>query len=326
MPTYIARSQAVKPKSIGIPVARNMPTPPTPATPQPGVPLTGQIFPLAEGLYHPCLVTENYTEGGGGGGGGGIETDGDYAALIIGDAPRSYWRLGEPESLNIGGTVVDAIGANNGTAAIDQYGIPGEGGGAFGGGLPGLVGGDTDTAFIFGGYGYIYVGIGQGLQLQRFSLEALIKLDNSPPLAGTPNFGAQPILSYDSTDSNAWGRGYHFYINAAGKLRVQIGDGLGVWFYCTGATVLAPATAYHVAATFDGYFLRVYLNGVLDAITDLGGLKVVSYTNATGLHLAMLPNGSLPPNKYKGILDEVAIYPAALDAAALLRHKVEALG
>ena len=70
----------------------------------------------------------------------------------------------------------------------------------------------------------------------------------------------------------------------------------------------------HVAFSYDGNYLKLYLNGVLDAVS-----KEVSGTiNPAGTNLA-IGNNLSKTRGFKGIIDEVRIYNRALNAAEIKR-------
>jgi hypothetical protein len=77
----------------------------------------------------------------------------------------------------------------------------------------------------------------------------------------------------------------------------------------------------HVAMTFDGTTVRLFLDGVLHASTQKTGTQT-GYDNVQnvtlGGQLSTSPGGSLP---FNGNLDEVAIFSRALEAAEILMAK-----
>ena len=97
----------------------------------------------------------------------------------------------------------------------------------------------------------------------------------------------------------------------------------GSYSYGTGVDTqtLSNNTWHHLAATFDGRYIKQYLDGVLGGTVDLGATYTIQYpttfstffgdecsaTNPTGTH------------NFDGIINEVIVYSKALDAADLLK-------
>jgi hypothetical protein len=80
------------------------------------------------------------------------------------------------------------------------------------------------------------------------------------------------------------------------------------------STALQPNTWYHVAVTYDGTNLRMYLNGVLQ------------HTAASSRSLAntaaalTVDNVASTGQPFNGRLDEVAVYTSALPQARIQAH------
>ena len=80
----------------------------------------------------------------------------------------------------------------------------------------------------------------------------------------------------------------------------------------TAAGALTPGGWHHVAATYDGATVRLYVDG---AQVTSGSLSTPLATN-TNVYLS----NSLGPAVYAQDVDEVAIYNYALGAARILAH------
>jgi hypothetical protein len=83
-----------------------------------------------------------------------------------------------------------------------------------------------------------------------------------------------------------------------------------------GATTLAANTWYHVAGTWDGTSLRVYVNGHLDT-TALPSTRSPKAGN-TPLKIGERGSGGTP---FNGWMDEVRLWQVARSAADLLANK-----
>ncbi len=136
--------------------------------------------------------------------------------------------------------------------------------------------------------------------------------------------------------SGAWadGRGYYLCTSASGNLTLVLGNASGAWKAVNGSTVLQTGKWYHVAGTYDGTYLRVYVNGQLDGSVNIGGITI-SYTPRSGcgpnpstLYLGIMHNSNNSSPSYapdlayalNGTMDEVKIYNRALSGSEILSH------
>ncbi|MCA1646158.1 MAG: hypothetical protein LC797_12095, partial [Chloroflexi bacterium] len=216
---------------------------------------------------------------------------------MLADAPLAYWRLGEVT----GTTVADERGAHAG-----QYS---------GGVTLGRAGGlrfDSNPAAGFDGItGNASISNATDLQLStNFTLEAWLYPTRFTQSGG----GGYPrILQKGRGDSGTAGAGYALMTNASnGHLRTDL-EGL----HPAGAesTSSIPLNQWtHAVVTYDGAFVRYYLNGKLDASVATSG-RIPA--NADPLLLA---NRSDQPRFWRGQLDEVAMYPSVLSPAQVQSH------
>ena len=109
------------------------------------------------------------------------------------------------------------------------------------------------------------------------------------------------------------GGGYMLRCGAGGKLNFNIGSGPG-WNELSSATnILTLNTWQHVAGTYDGAYMRIYLNGVI--VDSLA--KTISMANSTsdlGIGYAPIYAGS---RNYPGIIDEVRIWNVTRSSAEI---------
>lgn len=96
--------------------------------------------------------------------------------------------------------------------------------------------------------------------------------------------------------------------NGTGGFRAHVGVPTGFHFM-DGATVVQTATWYHVAMTYDGAALRLFVNGNLDAELAVTGNII---TTAEPLRIGGGAPGFDPPYFFNGLLDEVSIFDRAL--------------
>lgn len=213
-----------------------------------------------------------------------------YSDLILAHANlRGYWRMGDAAS-----PAVDAKNAHNGTAVNSPtFAVTGL-----------LPNGDIDTAVSFAKASSQYISVADHNDLDiadAGSMEAWIKM-TSLPAAGYNIF---------CKGSN----GYGLEINPSGALLIsKINVGINV----ASTTTMSTATVYHVVGTKNGATHKLYINGV-----DVTG----SVTNRTWADTAVAllfgafgTAGTGTANYFDGVLDEVALYNAALTAAEVLSH------
>jgi len=83
-----------------------------------------------------------------------------------------------------------------------------------------------------------------------------------------------------------------------------------------GATTLEPNEWYHVAVTYDGVQMSIYINGELDASQERGPQSTDSVTPV--LIGAQFTNNA-PSEFFNGVLDEVALFSVALTEEQVIR-------
>lgn len=104
-----------------------------------------------------------------------------------------------------------------------------------------------------------------------------------------------------------------------------VGDGFRRDIVYTSATV-PLGSPVHIAATFDGSALKVYLNGTLDAWIPQ---TVTSYTSPHPVNIGAIDNRSVSISKFwlNGVIDEIVLYERALEAEEILSiHKASEAG
>jgi large repetitive protein len=210
----------------------------------------------------------------------------DYPALMVGTAGlSSYWRLGETS----GTTATASSGAVNGTYT-----------GAHTLGVAGGIAGDANAAVRLSGG---YVDMGDNLDFTgtaSFSLEAWVR---PTTIDGT----SRRIVS------KALGglQGYELFVNSGGGLSFQ---------RIAGSTNTVTASAppldswSHVAATYDGTTMRLYVNG---SLSNSAASALSLLDNAAAFRVG---NSALGTDGWAGDLDDVAVYSGVLSAAQVQNH------
>lgn len=107
-------------------------------------------------------------------------------------------------------------------------------------------------------------------------------------------------------------------ISAAGTLQLARGDLAAVLVSST-ITITADGSWHHAVATKSGSTVKLYVDGV-----DVTGVVTnYTFTNTTSA-LAVGRRTGTAAGYFAGSIDEVAVYPAALTAAEVLAHYLEA--
>ncbi|MBD5781196.1 DUF1349 domain-containing protein [Pelagicoccus sp. NFK12] len=112
--------------------------------------------------------------------------------------------------------------------------------------------------------------------------------------------------------------------NGGIKLRGRFKTNAGATRTLLGATDLVAGEWMHVAMVYDGSFIRLYLNGVLDSELEHGG-EIAQNANVP-VAIGNQPQGG---RGFDGLIDEVKIYSVAYDAegiAALMNEKLPGPG
>jgi Concanavalin A-like lectin/glucanases superfamily len=223
-----------------------------------------------------------------------------YAASVVADKPVAYWHLGEPA----GATVAkDATGHYDGTY---QPGVTA--------GVPGVFPGDT-AALFDGLTGMILVGPNPAFNGKTpFTVEAWVfpnKIDGS----------FRGILSNESsTAANRSGFLLYAHLGATNDF------GFERW-----ANQMSNPTAFHTAAlgawshvagTFDGTTLDLFVNG---AKVDEDVVSIVSIPGTYTFAIGALLSGT-QSSAFAGKIDEVAAYDHPVDPRCLLAHYHLGLG
>lgn len=126
--------------------------------------------------------------------------------------------------------------------------------------------------------------------------------------------GAGNYRIFMSKDNQASARSWQFRVNNSNKLEFILWTTIGGPYTTTGTTTIAAGTTYHVAATYDGAAVRLYVNGTLDVTSSsiTGALGAITQNLEIGR-----AGGSFP---YTGLLDEPAIYNRSLSGADIATH------
>jgi hypothetical protein len=222
-----------------------------------------------------------------------------YESVVIADSPEAWWRLDEPVGST---TMVDSMGRHDGTYVGSGVTL----------GAPGVIANGTpDSAATFDGTSYGDVPYSSKLNSSEFTIEAWAFI--------TDDTATRSVVSTYDTSSH---KGIFFKANPDGTWESDVGlNDNFVWYFAPMGQISSGHWA-HLAATFSASAGQInYLNGqeISGPFNDfvrngkfdflIGGVG----TNFQGIA------------RWKGTLDEVAVYTHALTADRIQKHYVQAL-
>jgi prepilin-type N-terminal cleavage/methylation domain-containing protein len=214
-----------------------------------------------------------------------------YASVVRSDSPTAYYKFDEAS----GTTAADSSGASRNASYV---GSPTLGQGS-------LVTHDSGTATSFNSGSQYARSTAVPSVSSSFSVEGWVRL------AGTPGGGAMIGAATQGSNVNTQ-QSYGLYIST-GSMFPNTNPRCSV-----GATSVANADSpvaltvgvtYHVACTYDGSALRLYING-----------NQVASTNVSSTFTQLSPVSADSGDFLNGRLDEVAFYSTALSAARIQAH------
>ncbi|MEL7530473.1 MAG: LamG-like jellyroll fold domain-containing protein [Bacteroidota bacterium] len=166
---------------------------------------------------------------------------------------------------------------------------------------------------------------GSGSTINFDGLNDYVNIPNTPAL-NTPNITIEAWIKADSYGPNPWSnsivnkegwasgnQGYAFRCGQGGRLSFNIGHN-GVWYETVSAAVMTTNKWYHVAGTYDGLAVRIFVNGIQVGVTNhVGAITNGIYDVKIG-QLAFTGGGN---RLFDGQIDEVRIWDQALTPATM---------
>lgn len=228
----------------------------------------------------------------------------DYATEVLADTPLAYWRMGD----TAGTTCTDSSG--NGRHAT-YAGSPTLG-------VTGLVTGDADKAVEFTGTTAQRAEITAAAWMNPtvgITLEAIVKPDDFS------NY--RSIVDRDLAPYRTWGLRVNQTTGKVEGLVWSQDDAASSPTSLVSTTALTVGTKCHVALTWDGATVRLYINGTLNAsVAKSGSMKSSSSPICIGVTHGGSSSAYFSP--FDGVIDEVAFYGTALSAARISAHAAAA--
>ena len=228
-----------------------------------------------------------------------------YKGVVMSDSPVGYWRLGEPSGM-----------AANDESPFDRDGTYTSSPPL---GVGGAILGDSDTAVTIASGDNVEMGDEFDFAgTVPFSFEAWIYPTTIDTIFRRIVSKADPD---DPAGRQGWllwlrdlGTGYH----QLGFERFRDGTNQGV----LASTVVLELNEYsHVAATFNGNNMKIYLNGLEVGTANYGSPNSLKDTSDA----FKLGDSSAGGANFLGRIDEAAVYDFALSPAAVSRHYADSV-
>ncbi|MDP8975109.1 MAG: LamG domain-containing protein [Actinomycetota bacterium] len=210
----------------------------------------------------------------------------------------SLWRLGDSAGSSV---AADSAGANPGTYL---------GGPTLA--LPGLLTGDANTAVALDGVDdHVDLSPSKFGTPSRVSVEAWVRLDTIKTAPGSMH-----VLVTDAYED--FGDGFTLYVEGAYPVFAVAKPGVGT-AYVGSTAALSAGRTYHLVATYDGSYARLYVDGVrVNSVAYSGG---IGYHSSRDLLLGKQRTAWNQESRYlDGSLDEVGLYNGALSLSDVQAH------
>lgn len=224
-----------------------------------------------------------------------------YAATVTADNPVAFWRLNEAS----GSSFFDSSANANAGSYFSSPTL----------GAAGGLTGDSDTAVTLNGTSH-YAKAPSASSLNSptsaLTLEALVKPSSSSITS------QKPIVLKSYTSHNPPYYQYGLFLDYPATINFALGIGGNYQSLSVSNSGWVAGSWNHIAATYDGSTMRVYVNGVQKGSRSQSGS--IS-TNATPVDIGAYENlGKNSSYLFGGSVDEVAIYSSALSATRLQAH------
>jgi hypothetical protein len=230
-----------------------------------------------------------------------------FASEVLADSPIAYYRLNEAPGTPGTTRAADWSGHEN-HGAVSPTGI------TFG--VNGLGSDDTAARFDGLGIGRIIVSDHESINPKRLTIEALISWSG-------PVRDIQQRILEKSLNARGELAGYGLSVLPDGHLQAEIALGPNRTIlepFLKSTEALTPHVPTHVAATYDGTTLAIYVQGRLDTVQSATG-DLSSTLSISDLGIGNQAEHEPPRIRtFNGIIDEVALYDKALSADRIRAH------
>ncbi|GGD62201.1 hypothetical protein GCM10010911_20130 [Paenibacillus nasutitermitis] len=132
------------------------------------------------------------------------------------------------------------------------------------------------------------------------------------------NLDQLPTNNYDVVGKNANGNSYRLAVSLTGNSSFVVKTTNNDWYTAgtaaNSSTALSPGTWHHLVGTYDGSYVRIYVDGVLQG-TGAQAISGSIHNSAASLKFGYSSGANI--DYTKGKVDEIQIYDTALDAAGV---------
>ncbi len=139
---------------------------------------------------------------------------------------------------------------------------------------------------------YVDCGTSSNFELSTLTIEAWVKLETAGVF--------QAVIS--KLESSTSTTGYELAVNSSNQVELVVGNSDEVMSELVASTTLTTGVWYHIAGTYDGEIMKVYVNGVLSGTTTLSD---VITNSSEALTIGRRADGS---NYFSGVIDEVRVW------------------
>ena len=218
---------------------------------------------------------------------------GNYDAAVKADSPQAWWKLADLAGSSV---AADSSGnGNTGTPSSVTFGNANQ-----------AIPGNTSASFPSASSAHILTGYNPALY-QGVTVEAWVNL-NSLSQSGNPRIVANSHTDVDD-------QGFELMLSGT-KPQVWFGNGTLTNNVIAGSNLPAGNTWTHLAGTWDGTTITLYVNGVSQGTAALAGDLPAGTASGTGIGYNPAYNGDY----INALLAECAVYSGALPAAKILAH------
>lgn len=218
-----------------------------------------------------------------------------YSSTVLADSPLAYWRLGETS----GTSATDSSGNSRSATYTNSPTL----------GSTGLLTGDADKAMgVTANAGTCTtIASASWMNVSTITVECLVKLTSA---ADSTN-GDALVSRYTSA-----GFQWLLWRDTSGKFAVQFSESNGSTRSVVSTVTAVSGTTYHLAFTYTGSVLTLYVNGVASGTPFTGMSGVFPSTAPIEAGRYSGASGTTPG----GTIDEVAIYGTALSSTRIAAH------
>lgn len=224
-----------------------------------------------------------------------------YADVIAYDKPAGYWRMGEPDGTLV---VVPVVGKQFESKLVPSGIVRRE---------DAAIIGDNDFALSFVAGAYVGTSDTSTGDDEDFGGTSDLTIETWFRASSLSPGSTQTLVIGPKTTGAVitW----HLYLNTSGAIGLDVRNSGGTTATVT-SSVLTINTWYHVAGTWTGGTLLLYVNGSQIASTALSGSLPTALDTGTFMQVG----DSVSAGKVTVQFDELAIYRTALSATRIAAH------